>query len=145
MGGIFVAHCILFINKLGTNHLLIFHKMCSWEAQTSSKLNKSYTSYLPRKPIFSYINDTAKCPERTQFLYHYIRKKKKFKFTFNSVRPEAEVSRRYIHKTFTILAQLWTIIYNTTFVIPKVQEVQTLNSINHIKLCKLCMHLWILI
>lgn len=33
-------------------------------------------------------------------------KKKKFKFTFNSVRPEAEVSRRYIHKTFTILAQL---------------------------------------
>ena len=73
----------------------------------SAKLNKSYVSYLPRKPIFSYINNTAKCPERTQFLYHYIRKKKKkFKFTLNSVRPEAEFSRRYIHKTFTILAEL---------------------------------------
>lgn len=32
--------------------------------------------------------------------------KKKIKFTFNSMRPEAEFSRRYFHKTFTILAQL---------------------------------------
>lgn len=44
--------------------------------------------------------------EHSSYITISEKKKKKFKFTFNSVRPEAEVSRRYIHKTFTILAQL---------------------------------------
>ena len=64
LDGIFAAHWVLFIIELGTNCMFIFHKMCSCKAQITPTLNKSHTSYMPRKPIFSYINNTAECPER---------------------------------------------------------------------------------